>query len=161
MSSSFFLKISCTPAYRFITYRIVGNFHWCKISWKFCIRFRRNFADFIFTLAGCFWVSHFSAESLCQWQIDPVANFPQARHFSTKNSGPAIPVGFVSCCCLYLRKAHQMSKCCAAKLVQWGDPSSSSKVHSQKFSRLYFCIHQQAVKNAKICTTQKFPAMRY
>ena len=72
------------------------------------------------------WVPRFSAESSRQWKIDPVANFPRARHFFAKNSGPAIPVGLVafhhrlrrkpwrrspprSFCCLYLHKARRMS----------------------------------------------------
>jgi len=37
-------------------------------------------------------------------KIDPVANFPQARHFFSKNSGPAIPVGLVAFCHCLKRK---------------------------------------------------------
>ena len=37
---------------RFI-YSIAGYFHRCKISWKICVCFRRNFAVSVFVLAGC------------------------------------------------------------------------------------------------------------
>ena len=82
-------------------YRIAGNFCRCNILWKCCIRFRRNFGGLYFHVSRtqqwpCLWWSRFSAKSLHQWKIDPVANFPWARHFFAKSSGPAIPVGLVA-----------------------------------------------------------------
>ena len=112
--------------WKIATIRYSGKFRRCKISGKCCIHFRRNFCTFYFRISRTWQLTtpfecHASLPSL--YLND---NFPQAKHFFAKNSGPAIPVGLVafchclrrkpqrqsppqSFCCLHLRKAHQMS----------------------------------------------------
>ena len=73
-------------------YCITGNFSWCKILRKCCIHFRRNFRGFCFHVSRTWQLTtplKFKAVNV--QKIDTVANLPQARHFFTKNSGPAIP----------------------------------------------------------------------
>ena len=103
---------ACKHSSVYTDYGIVGKFRRCTISWKCCIWFRRNVRGFYFRVSRTQQLTTPLSVTLLYWvftsmkKIDPVANFPQARHFFTKNSGSAImiPVGSVAFCHCLNRK---------------------------------------------------------